>query len=99
MTHSLVIYEMVPEETRLFLLPNAVADLYRDFLTQAHNKFVNNDEMNEGMHFLMAATSPKMEYVDEDMKDVGCIFHQYLLVNELPFEGTITHVYVTGFCL
>jgi hypothetical protein len=101
MTMSLLIWETVPEKTDLYLIPNHIATQYRNLLEMAHGKFINSDEMNEGMEFLNAALCSKEEYVDEEQKQYACIFHPYLWGNAHPIgDGVhITHVYLTGFIL
>jgi hypothetical protein len=99
-TYTLLVYEMVPEDTNLYLIPNQVADQYRHFLQQAAGKFVNSDDTNDGMHFLIAATSPKKEYVDNDWTEYGMIFHPYLLSDQSAIEDKIiTAIYLSGFIL
>jgi hypothetical protein len=55
--HTLLVWEIVPEDTKLYLIPNEVADKYRTFLDAAQNKFANADEENEGLRFLANALS------------------------------------------
>ncbi len=60
MTNTLLIWEEVPEATRLFLIPNDIITLEQNkFLREAHGKFVNNDPMNDGMDFLNAAVTKR----------------------------------------
>lgn len=55
MPHTLLIWQEVPENTRLFLIPNEVADKFREYLTEAQNRLINSDVMNNGMRFLNTA--------------------------------------------
>ena len=53
--YTLLVYEEVPENLRMFLIPSDVAEKYRSFLEQAHGHYINSDDMNDGMNFLCAA--------------------------------------------
>lgn len=64
-TNTLLIWEEIPEDTTLYLLPSEVADKYLDLLTQAHNKFINFSDYNEGLAFLNAALCDE-EHIDDN---------------------------------
>lgn len=69
-TQTLLVYEQVPEDTHMYLIPNRIFDEHpdwRDLMRQAHNKYVNRsgDKYNDGMSFLSAALVP-IENVDND---------------------------------
>lgn len=98
-TYTLLIWEIVPEQTELYLIPNDVADKYRSYLTAAHHKLINASEMNEGLAFLNAATCKKEEYVEADWIDFACVLSQYRQDQAVPIEAEITKVYLSGFML
>lgn len=105
MTHTLLIYEMVPETVTLYLIPNnEINEETRDFLRAAQGKLINADEMNDGMEFLNAAVQ-EPEYKDDvepAWKQFACVFHQYKVEDEGHLEVSgkpITHVYTSGFVL
>jgi hypothetical protein len=54
MSHTLLIWEMIPEETQLFLIPNEEVekDDRLELMRMAHNKFINNSDWNRGLQFL-----------------------------------------------
>lgn len=85
---TLLIWEIIPEDNKLFLIPNHIANQYRQHFNQAQNKFsMWNGDRNKGLEFLTEAVS-----------DDG-IFHQYLVSKEKPIVGNITSVYLSGFVL
>lgn len=107
MNFTLLIWEMVPEKTELYLIPNDAADEYRNYLSQAHNRFINSDEMNDGMNFLNAALceskfdngleEPWSQHVGVFAKykqDFGK--HPLILMNA---NNAIMAVYLSGFIL
>jgi len=106
MNFTLLIWEMVPEYHELYLIPNDVADKYRDFLNQAHNHFINSDKMNDGMNFLNAALSetasdngleePWIQYTGVFTKFKQDTKHPIHLMNA---DALITSVYLSGFIL
>lgn len=98
--HSLLVYNEVPENVSFYVIPNSViTERQRHWLHQAHNKLVNNDEMNDGMEFLCAALQENESYVAEGWKEFAGIYHQYKLANECPFKLPINRVYYSGFVM
>ena len=98
--HTLLIWEEVPEKTRLFVIPNEVADKYVHFLEQAHNKLINSDDSNDGMNFLNYALFTGEEEWDEKFKEYRGLFSSYEVNLENPItDFIITSVYYSGFVL
>lgn len=69
-TQTLLIYENVPEETNVYVIPNRVFAEHPDWIElmrMAHGKFINqsNVEYNDGMSFLSAALT-SAEHIDKD---------------------------------
>jgi hypothetical protein len=73
--YTLLIFELVPEETHTYMIPNEMADKYASFLKEAHNKFINADDMNDGMRFLNTALSD--EYPEEGFEEYLGVLRPY----------------------
>jgi hypothetical protein len=74
---TLLVWEEIPEDTKLFLIPNEVIDSTRlELLKQAHNKFINQDEENDGLRFLNAALLDEKYVNDDSMFDDGYTSHR-----------------------
>jgi hypothetical protein len=102
-TFTLLVWEVLPEDTHFYLIPNSVADEYRHCLEQAHNRFLNCNEENEGMLFLnVALIEDPADAVDMAFKQYAAIFAPYKqeVHHDKPIIDTyITHVYLSGFAL
>jgi hypothetical protein len=94
---TLLIWEIIPEETKLFLIPNHVADQYVQLLDQAHNKFVNFGALNPGLEFLNYAV---LKEKGVDNKNARGVFANYEVDKDMPLKNVlITRVYLSGFGL
>lgn len=99
MTSTLIIWEEIPENTKLFLIPNEVADKHREYLTQCQNKYINSNDMNEGLSFLNYALAKEGD-VDDTKSPYAGLFASYEVKLNQPLTNQhITHVYHTGFIL
>jgi len=102
MTYSLLVWEIIPEDTEFYLIPNEVLDSneYRQYLEQAHFTYINVDEYNEGLKFLNTALASKKDGIAEEGFEeyLGC-FTQYKKDNDKPLKSIITTVYLSGFNL
>lgn len=102
-TYSLLVWEEIPENTTFVLIPNNVANIYRNHLEQAHNKFINSDDENDGMRFLNAALMDNPEDAwDDYSKTHASVLAQYKRADRggSPIVNVyITHVYLSGFVL
>ena len=106
MNHTLVVYEEVPERTSMFLIPNDVMEQnnWLPLLLQANGKFVNNDDNNEGMDFVVAATMQE-KYRNTDSFDEGtpkewrCALTAYRKEPTDLLDVRISRVIFTGFIL
>jgi hypothetical protein len=95
---TLLIWEEVPDTTKLYVIPNEVADKYRSFLEQAQNKLINNDEMNPGLAFVNTALGEEVS--EEGFEEHLGIFRQYEVKLDNPLvDQNITTVYHSGFYL
>lgn len=109
-TYTLLIWEEIPENTRLALIPNdALDDEDRRVLRAAHGKYINSTGVSKEdlvvLDCLNNALCPKDEYLsDEHPKGSkwAMRWHAYLKADEdsNPIEGeNITYVYRAGFIL
>lgn len=107
---TLVIWEQVPEQTDLYLIPNSeIDDEMRVIMQGAHNKLINSDDDVEDALKLNAALSPKddgrpldeQEYpVDEKYFVYWGRFAQYKVDNKYPVQDThVTFIYLSGWYL
>jgi len=98
MSHTLLIWEEVPETTKLYLIPNEVADQFSAYLKEAHNKFVNSDTYNDGLKFLNTALGE--EAPEEGFEEHLGVLRGYKCDEKQPLlDKTITAVYLSGFIL
>lgn len=98
MTYTLLIWQTIPENSDFYLIPNEVADKYKHFLKEAHNLFINSDDMNDGMRFLNSALGEDVP--EEGFEDSLGIFCQYKVDIKAPIlDSHITTVYLSGFVL
>lgn len=99
-TYTLIIWEEIPEQTKLFIIPNEVADKYRHFLDQAHNTYININEMNDGLCFLNYAVNKNNDNEEEEDNKHKNLFLQYQINYDMPLiNQNITYVYHSGFVL
>jgi len=74
---TLVIWEEVPETTKLFLIPDSeITPEIEGYLTLAHGRYTNSDDENEGLDFLNAAFTAEKHRVEQKAltkkeKDMG----------------------------
>lgn len=98
MTHTLLIWEMIPEETRLYLIPDEVAEKYTKYLKEAHNHLINRDKMNDGLRFLNTALGT--EDPEKGFEDSVGVFAAYKVDKQYALtDQHITAVYHSGFIL
>ncbi len=100
--YVLLIWEEIPESTKFFLIPIEIANDHAEYLEEAHNKFINSDDENDGLNFLnMAVCEPGQKWDDDvPFKDCAGLFHEYLYDVTKPITGTnIKAVYLSGFVL
>jgi hypothetical protein len=98
MSHTLLVWETIPEETDFYLIPNEVAKDYEHYLKEAHHRFINADKMNEGLAFLNTALGDEM--AEAGMCAYLGIFREYKVDHKKPLlDKNITAVYLSGFIL
>jgi len=103
MSHTLLIWEQVPESTDLYLIPNdKLSEEQFEYLHQAQNRFINSDGMNDGMKFLSTALSH--DCAEEGFEKYrGCLREYKWEDNSEPItdrpEISITNVFLSGFVL
>jgi hypothetical protein len=109
MSHSLLVYAMLPESVSFYAIPDEVANQYRELLKAAHNKMVNMDEdgENAGTDFLIAALCEEKNKDDESYFNKStppehkCVFAKYKVdISQQPIaDKDFTVVYYSGFLL
>lgn len=93
-------WEEVPENTKLFLIPNTEAEKYRKVLASCHNNYLGNQlEEDEDLFTICALVAAKVEYLSEEHKDIAALWHKYLVTGDKDIVGPITRVYLTGVIL
>lgn len=102
--YTLLVYSNLPEDVHLYLIPNDKVTMeHLLLLMEANDKLVNNDDMNPGMEFLMAALTVEAKNCNPDVpKEWHCIWNEYKVTDMLPLSnltGTITRVFKSGFIL
>jgi len=111
---SLFIYNQIPDQVDLYLIPNQdIEDNgWLSFFQNAHNKFINNDDLdsNKGLKFLLSATVSN-KYLEDDTYfndhfdtsykvEWRCVLDKYKQDNAKPIENVIvTRVFMSGFIL
>lgn len=65
--YTVLVYEEIPENSSIYLIPNEEVekDNRWQLMRLAHQKFINQDESNEGMRFLSHALVDE-KHIDED---------------------------------
>lgn len=105
MTYTLLIWENVPEDTKLYVVPNdEITDEQRRYLNEADGKIIGYADMCKGLEFLNAALCSKEEWcADEAPKEWRCIWANKLVAERGQAYGdrgiSITRVYVSGMAL
>lgn len=98
MSHTLLVWETIPEETDFYLIPNEVAQKYEEYLKQAHHRFINCDNMNDGLKFLNTALGD--EEPEEGFEEHLGALREYKCDHKKPLlDKHITAVYLSGFVL
>lgn len=101
--YTLLIWEEVPETTKLYLIPNQVVDEYRPHFEDAHNHMINQVgwENNDGLRFLNTALSEAPDGEPEKgFEQYLGIFAKYKVSLDKPLtKQNITAVYHSGFLL
>ena len=100
-TYSLLIWELIPEDTVMYLIPNEEADKIRHHLDQAHRQIINVSDMNEGLEFLNIETCDQVTDADSSLPKREGILVQYkhdYSKAALP-DVAVTYVYHSGFYL
>lgn len=100
MTSTLLVFSHIPESVEFYIIPNDVADKFRTQFELAHNKLINCDEMNEGMHFINHAIID--ESYDQKYEEYTGIFRQYKIDRsnfDLCSDVNVTRIVNSGFVL
>lgn len=103
MNYVLLVWEEVPEDHKMYVIPCEVADKFISYLEKAHKNFVNTVgwEENEGLKFLNTALADYEGSVAEPgFEEHLGIFAQYKHTLDTPITGKVIEaVYLSGFLL
>lgn len=91
-THTLLLWHEFPENVHLYLLPNEVADKYRETLEQAQGKYANTRGEN-------SATSTLINLIYPIGAAEKSEWQQYQLLEDVIKDVCITYVYTSGMAL
>jgi hypothetical protein len=105
-TFTLLVWELVPEDTEMYLIPNDVADTCRKYLDLAHGSYINgvgwqaeDKSLNQGLLYLNQALSDDDCGQDEFAAFKG-ILKGFKVDSKKPIvDTTVTYVYHSGFIL
>lgn len=103
MVYILLVWEEVPEDHKMYLIPYNEGVSYMEFFKEAHMHFINEMDWhnNSGLRFLNNALIEDPASVpDEDMLVYAGIFAPYKVDLSKPItDKVITHVFLSGFLL
>lgn len=112
-TVTLLIWELVPEEVKFYLLPQEVVDLHQGLLDMCNNKYINHvdtpDALTDELMLINWAVTSE-EYVEEAWQTEGIterelslgaqwLQYEYTDLPNLPEDTVINKVYRMGFLL
>jgi len=98
MSHTLLVWEILPKETELYMIPDTISHLYNKYLCEAHNNFINVGKMNDGLRFLYTALAESDP--EEGFEEYLSIFRPLKCDSTKPITRQfITAVYQSGFQL
>lgn len=101
-TFTLLVWQMVPESTGCYMIPNSVANQYREVFTEAHGELAGYDDSTDSPNFLNDTVSDT-SYDDDGENIIHAhtgIFREFKLDNNAPIADVhITHVCVSGIML
>jgi hypothetical protein len=99
-SYHLLIWQLVPEEVKLYMIPSHIGEEYTSYLEQAHGKLINGNEMNPGLQFLNTALSEEKGFAEAGFEKYEGIFVEYEADTKEPIShNRITRVYLSGFIL
>ena len=104
MSNTVVIFSEIPEDTRIFVIPDEVITPEHELLLAgSHGKLVNFDGYDDSLRFVNNAFCKVLEHCggDEIPEDWKCIYTQYEVKIEVgkPILGRVSRVIHTGFIL
>lgn len=103
-TYTLLIWEEVPEDTKLYLIPNERVGGHRILLNMSQNHMINGGDVEEhvaaSINGIQALISPTREFIPEENLKLACLWSEFKVDRAKPIANkVITHVYFTGFLL
>lgn len=99
-TSTLLIWEEIPEETILYVIPNDAIDAtLRSCLVGAHGQYINSVGWDKNQS-LVALNEYVYDDASVDATPQNNALAQYKVESDKPLTGVvITHVYRSGFLL
>ena len=93
---AVLIYELIPEETRAYLIEDPTEEQIR-VLEACNDAVINRDDLTEEMRILCSALGPK-EDAEKSLPEewVGCWADKLV---EFPIRGPVDRIYLFGFAL
>lgn len=104
-SYTLIVYEEIPENTKLFLVPNdEINSKQREMLAKVAGCFINTetqiDECNWLSNILCKKKSHCARWSNDDDHSDWCAWSKHQKESDVQIEGVvITNVIVTGFVL
>lgn len=96
MMKVLIVYEANPDGCEFYLVEADEKQV--DILKQCHNRFINSDDMNEGMEYLNIAISEKQHLYDGDENlPHASIWLDKRIDRSEPFKVEADLIVYTGF--
>jgi len=98
-TFTVVVWEEIPENTTLYLIPNEIINNnIRDVLRMAHGHFVNQTDSEEGEYAALKLSDAFGEKESASDPEWGGKFKEYKFDGAIE-NKTVTHIYVSGFLM
>jgi len=100
---TLLIWENIPEDSSMYLIPNEVADPIRHHLKAAAGHYINSamelsEETEMGLQYVNTALNKK-EYAKPGLEDIAESLTSYKVESGAIEGKVITSVYQMGFLL
>ena len=89
---TLLVFELVPEESEFYLIPSDIAEKHKDVLDDMHGKFINCHDPCPSLDFLS-----EMIFGEDGIS--GEWRKKYKVNVAKPFPCNVNQVVITGFML
>lgn len=99
-SHTLIIWQLLPEETKLYLIPDEfISEEHAKLIKEANGKLINVSDDCDGLLFLNAAFSQDTLPSDVPFAKEAMLFEEYETSTDHIANVLISSVCVTGFVL